>query len=114
MHLNNALDVQPISPKDAIFERKKSIPSSVISAFNILIVKNMDLNNVSTITQNEAINEIAKQFLLQGQKISREEIFKNAWLDIENIFSDIGWHVEYDKPMYFEEREAVFEFSVKK
>lgn len=47
--------------------------------------------------------------------LTKDEIFDNHWLDIEDIYREQGWKVKYDKPGYNEESfKPYFEFSVKK
>lgn len=46
-------------------------------------------------------------------RIDRQEIFDNCWLDVEDIFEEVGWKVVYDKPGYNESYPANFEFTKK-
>jgi hypothetical protein len=43
--------------------------------------------------------------------VSRQEVFDNQWLDIEDIYREAGWKVSYDKPAYNETYKAYFTFS---
>ena len=47
-------------------------------------------------------------------KLKRADVFSNHWLDVEDIYREQGWNVEYDKPTYNETYDAYFVFSVKK
>jgi hypothetical protein len=40
-------------------------------------------------------------------------IYEYRWLDIEKIYEDFGWIVEYEKPSYCEDFPATFKFSKK-
>lgn len=46
--------------------------------------------------------------------ISRGVIFKNNWLNIEELYSNEGWLVKYDSPAYCESYEPYFKFTRKK
>lgn len=46
--------------------------------------------------------------------VKRQEIFDNGWLDIETVYEDSGWSVEYDKPGYNESYEASWTFKPKR
>ena len=46
-------------------------------------------------------------------KIDRSTVFRNGWLNIEATYEATGWDVQYDKPAYYEDREATFTFTPK-
>ncbi len=95
--------VQPISPKEVIDKKLSSIPSEAIEAFNELIAQNTGRANI-VVKQEEVVALMVKKGL------HREQIFKNGWLDIEDIYRKAGWRVEYDKPGYNEDYEPTFTF----
>lgn len=86
-------------------KKDKEIPSFVINAFNILIIKNLH-NGEAIIIQDEVIAKI-----LQLHDTTRERIFENRWLDVESTFRAYGWNVEYDKHGYNESHNAIFKFT---
>lgn len=104
---------QPIKPTDVITFKATIIPDFVIEAFNKCIAKHYR-NNVSIFTQNEVIAAIIE---LGGDKLpeinKRGYIFTNKWLEVEEIYKENGWSVNYDKPAYNESYPAQFEFYVK-
>jgi hypothetical protein len=55
--------------------------------------------------QKDVVNELV------ALGLKRNEIFKNHWLDVEEIYEEAGWQVAYDKPGYNETYEASFEFT---
>lgn len=102
--------VQPIKPSQVIKKKKDGIPDYVIESFNELIAKHFD-GSSSTIKQDEILSVILSK-MLEGS--SRQDVFDNHWLDVEDIFRKAGWEVNYDKPAYNESYPATFEFKPKK
>lgn len=94
----------PIKPKHVQELKNKTIPEKVFEVFNKLIVDNWS-GNSCTIMQDEAANKVAAAL-----GISRHEVFKNSYLDIEDAYQKAGWKVEYDKPGYNESYEASWSF----
>lgn len=43
--------------------------------------------------------------------VPRNVVFANKWLDIEDIYREQGWRVDYDKPAYNENYQASFTFA---
>ena len=110
--------VKPISPDEVIGKKGDYIPDEVISAFNTLIAKNFYCGS-STFKQDEVVEEIINNLkLMTGyQDVIRDtirgQIFKNNWLDVEGIYRETGWDVEYDKPAFNEDYPASFTFKRK-
>ena len=100
--------VQPISPKDVTHE----IPDFIFEAVNALIQKRWN-GKEATILQDD-IMDIVSSNDADDPRPSRQTIFANNWLDIEDYYRKQGWHVEYDKPGYCEDYKAFFRFSVDK
>jgi hypothetical protein len=97
----------PIKPSEVANIRNANIPEFVFSAFNELIAKNFS-GKQALVMQNSAISLI---IALSPEPISREKIFAERWLDVENAYEQAGWKVVYDKPAYNESYEANFTFS---
>lgn len=98
----------PITPDEVTVLRKKvAIPPQVIEAFNELIAKYWD-GKSARVMQAEAVALVASKL-----DTTRDIVFKNRWLDIEWIFREAGWKVDYDKPGYCESYEAFFVFTKK-
>jgi len=102
------MNAKPISPDNIVELKLNTIPDVVIESFNVMIPRKWN-GYSSTITQDEIIDEIQKK-----SNYSRSEIFKNKWLDVEDIYRAEGWVVIYDKPGYNETYPATFEFKKKK
>lgn len=104
MERNPENRVQPIAPIEVTGEKNKHIPNEVIAMFNDIIVREMHGGRARVI-QNEVVER------LEAEGLNRGAIFKNHWLDVEDLFREVGWKVTYDKPGYNESYDAYFIFS---
>lgn len=101
-----ARTVKPIAPHEVSDEKIKQIPPEVIESFNFLIARDyMPGSRSAIVIQNAAIREI-----MQRTNLSRDEIFSQKFLDVEDIYRKEGWIVDYDKPAYNESYGAYFIF----
>lgn len=98
--------VLPIRPENMTVAKQASLPDAVITVFNELIIKHWD-GRRATITQDEAVA------LMVNRGLNRKEIFDQGWLNVEDIYRQAGWVVEYDKPGYNETYLATFTFKLK-
>lgn len=80
---------------DSLF--KESIPN-VVDVFNSLILKHYSTITKSSVVKQEEVLEIVCGD--EEENIKRSEVFYNHWLDVEEIFREAGWVVEYHKPFY--------------
>lgn len=96
---------KPITPYEAMEAVKAKIPPEVLEVFNELIVKGMDANGVSRVSQNEAVMAVATKLM-----ITRQEAFSRKLLDVEKIYREAGWTVDYHKPPYFDDSDPYFLF----
>jgi hypothetical protein len=102
--------IKPITPNEVVSHKTNVvIPDYVFEAFNYLISKNFR-NGSATIKQNEVIERIISA---HSETITREYLFDNHFLDVEDVYREAGWRVEYDKPAYCETYEASFKFTKK-
>lgn len=101
--------VKIISPAEAEKLKRERIPEFVLEAFNELLISNYNPNG-TVITQEDVMVEIMNR---SPDDISRREIFDNGWLDVEPLFRENGWNVEYDKPGLGETYKAKFIFTSK-
>lgn len=97
---------KPIRPDEVVNLKKTTIPDEVIDAFNELIARNFD-GNSSTFRLSTVIELIVSKGLIS------KEIHSNHWLDVEPVYREEGWLVEYDGPGYNESYPATFTFKVK-
>lgn len=99
---------KPISASEIDQVKAASIPDEVIEAFNELIQKSWD--GYQAIVKQSVVADLAAKKL----NVSRQTLFDNHWLDVEKMFKQAGWKVDYDKPGYNEDYEASFTFSKKR
>ena len=97
--------IKPISPKDIVSEKAKTLPDEVMQSFNELIASNWD-GSQSLIYQEDVIHLIATKMNLNTVKP-----LDTNWLNIEPIYQEAGWTVKYEKPDYTETGRAFFIFS---
>jgi hypothetical protein len=97
---------KPISPSDVGKAKTSRFPPAVLEAFNEAIAKHWD-GRAATFTQREVADAIAAKL----PDVTREQIYENRWLDVEDSYRASGWQVEYDKPGYCETYEARFTFK---
>ena len=96
-----------IKPSEVVELKKNIIPQEVFDAFNELIAKNWD-GHSATVLQDDVAALIISKFA------SPVNPYAEHWLDIEDIYRNEGWIVEYDKPGWNEDYSgASFKFSVK-
>ncbi len=101
-----AQKVRPIRPTEVVSKRKASIPDVVFETFNEMIAQ--DFNGTFAYVYQD---DIVKSLVEKGFK--RDDIFKNHWLDVEEIYRKQGWEVKYDSPAYCESYHAHFIFTAK-
>ena len=101
--------VRPISPEEALQERLRRIPDSVLSTFNELIMKNATIGGRSALIRQK---EVMERLVALG--MDRREIYANHWLDVEPLYEEVGWKVKYDSPSYGDDDfEPYFQFTKK-
>lgn len=98
--------IKPVTPRHTVKDKVVTFPDEVFKVFNRLIVFHLR-DGEASIDQDEVVKELVKE----GLKLS--DIFKNGWLDIEDVYARVGWEVEYDKPGYNETYEPTFKFRKK-
>lgn len=101
-----------ISYKDVQEKFIEEIPDIIIETVNNLILKNFEPSNErSLVYQEDILNATDKAGL------SRDEIFDKHWLDIELLYEQQGWDVDYfDSPKFAWEDDGNFKtyFEFKK
>ena len=105
--------IEPILPSEVEQIKASNIPDEVILAFNELIAEKWN-GSFSVIKQDDAMERVLRKFEVAEKFWTRNKIFENKWLDVEYIYRQKGWNVEYDKPGYNESYDAFFKFSLKK
>lgn len=98
--------MKAITPREAKASSGICIPDVVIEVFNKLIETKLD--RWTAIIGQEEIIEVLVQ-----RGLKRNEIFEKHLLDVEPLYRNAGWVVEYDKPGYNEGYEATFTFTAR-
>lgn len=103
---------QPITPDEAHAKYLSAdrFPPEVFDAFNELIEKNWTAGGVATFTQEAVVTLILGKLLIRANA-TREKIYVNKWLDVEDAYRQKGWDVNYDKPGYNESYAPTFTFK---
>lgn len=99
---------RPIRPEEIV--QVKEFPPFVYLAFNTLVAKHWS-GKQAVVKQDEVVNLIVE---LAPEGTTRHQVFEEKWLDIEEVYGEAGFEVEYDKPGYSEDYEATFTFTKKK
>lgn len=100
---------KPIIPSE-VTKAEPSKPAFVYEAFNSLIQKEWDRKR-ATFRQDAVVDLIRG---LAGEPTpSRDYVFDNHWLDVEEDYRKAGWVVKYDSPAYCESYPSTFTFSKK-
>jgi hypothetical protein len=97
----------PISPDEVASQKIDSIPDGVFEVFNAVIVENWNSRTQSAkFLQDDVVDRLVNKL-----DVTREEIFSNKWLDVEDAYREQGWEVTFDKPGYNETYLASFLFQ---
>lgn len=110
--------IGPISPAEARNLKIHAIPKEVFQVVNEFLATRIYEYHSIIIKQGEV--EVAVLKLMNGDKtvedpgyVRDETLYKNHWLDIEDVYRQAGWTVRYDKPGYCENYPAFWEFTPK-
>ncbi len=98
--------VQPIKPDEIVGEKERIFPDVVLESFNTIIARNFS-NGSANVKQEDVIA------LMLEKGLTREEIHRNGYLNVEEIYRSKGWKVSYDKPGFNESYPATFTFRRK-
>lgn len=98
-----------LTPQEAIIRFTNEIPEPVFEVWNSLIVGNLKVQNGNV--NSEFFLEDLTEKLTTVMNVSRELAKDKGWFDLEDIFRDKGWKVEFNKPGYNESYPAYFKFK---
>ncbi len=97
---------RPLTPAEVSRKKKEIFPKAVFDSFNELIAKSFS-DGEAYVGQDEVVR------LMVRKGLNRQRIFSEGWLNIEGVYEDAGWKVDYDKPGFNEDYEASFTFTKK-
>ncbi len=97
---------EPLRPDDMTeaFKRRDKM-REVIECFNEAILEKWN-GDKAVVKQKDVIVKI-----IERTGIPKRDLYDKHYLDVEPIFIEAGWKVEYDKPAYNENYDAYFEFK---
>ena len=99
--------IKPITPKEVVSHKVEQVlPEQVLKAFNDLIAQSY-CDGESIVYQDEVVAR------LNADGYANDEISKKHMLDVEDVYREAGWNVEYDKPAYNESGRAKYSFRRK-
>lgn len=98
----------PANPIEAAELQTQQIPDEVFLVFNGLIALNLR-DGRSRVTQKDVLAQLEIQGIQPSEAIDRH------LLDVEDSYRSEGWHVIYERPVYYagEDFEPYFEFHAK-
>jgi hypothetical protein len=99
----------PIRPADVLAVKQRQLPKEVFEAFNELVAESFS-NGSAVVRQNDVI----KRILSKMPGVTRERVFNDGWLNVEDAYRNQGWNVDHDRPGYNEMYEATFTFTVRR
>jgi methanogenic corrinoid protein MtbC1 len=115
--------VKAVTPNEVAQLKGELFPPHVLQAFNELIATEFtDRSRTVTIFQEDIIQRIAERMFPEMEQMEPEQkegvvntvksdIFKNGWLNVEEVYRAAGWNVNYTKPAYNETGRAYFSFK---
>ncbi len=97
--------VEPIKPDEVHHPISDSIPEGVIEVFNKMIAEKWNGRH-ALLYQDDILAVVADKL-----GVSDSHIYKEHWLDVEELYRKEGWIVVYNKPTYADEPfRAYFQF----
>lgn len=81
--------IKPIIPADAEYQKNAFVPDEIIELFNKLIVEKYD-GRRSRFSQEEILSLVVK-----NTNFIAGDVYRNRYLDVENLYRQAGWFVEY-------------------
>jgi hypothetical protein len=100
--------IKPITPDQVASKKLEIIPSEVIEVFNKRIASSWS-GHRSIVKVVDIVDDI----LLAMPNLTRDDIYNKNYLEIEDIFREAGWKVEYDQPDYSQDYDSFFTFKRK-
>lgn len=103
--------VTPIRPDDVVACRQATIPDFVIEAFNTCIAAAY-ANGAAVVRLGDVVAAILRSMPSDDSPaMDRARIFRERWLDVEDLYRAQGWTVTFDKPGYNEIYPTSFTFK---
>jgi hypothetical protein len=97
----------PLKPEQVGLKKIEVFPEAVFDCFNELIAATW--NGYESIVKQEDVLDLIKSRL----RMARQDILDKHYLDVEDVYREAGWEVQYDRPAYNEQPYPAF-FRFKK
>lgn len=88
------METTPITPGEVEDLKDSKLPPEVIEIFNELIIKNWNGTCADVAAQVAAV-EVASKL-----DITTDEVYSRKLLDVEHMYRQAGWDVEYESPRF--------------
>lgn len=110
--------MEPIGPDEVLslkrqvkLEKAQKIPHFVIGIFNAEIAKNFNSNlNCAEVKQTTVYKQI-QAYIEAHSELGDVDAYHQGWLDVEPLFENAGWKVQYHKQPYYETESSYFIFK---
>jgi hypothetical protein len=94
----------PMRPDEVAAAKKVVIPDAVWDAFNAEIASRF-IGGCAIVPQQAVVDKLI------AAGFNEIDIFDKGWLNVEDGYRALGWHVEYDKPGWNEFYPAKYKFT---
>lgn len=101
--------MKPIRPEDIGAAKKAILPPEVIAAANEIITQNWN-GSSARFTTTELAGRIRKKMDMGDN----EAVAAKGWLDIEDVYRNEGWKVEFYKTGYSDPEDDYYIFTKRK
>lgn len=105
MKQDDKTKIEPISPDQAKEGKPKTVPWMIIQAVNELLTEGWQGDGRSIQLD---LNTIIDRACGLDSRLTRQEVFRNKWLDIEDTYRAKGWTVSYESSDYTDSRQYAY------
>ncbi len=98
--------VTALTPKEVAAKREESRPAVVVEVFNEMLVDAFS-GFQAVIYEKDVVAKLVERGL------TREDIYRFDWLEIQKLYRAKGWEVVRDRPGYNECYDTYFRFRKK-
>lgn len=99
--------MKPIGPNDVADEKVRTFPPEVWEVFNTLIAAS-SVRGVAKVSQKR----VTEALVAKGY--TWPQISAGGWLNVEDVYTKLGWIVKYDKPGWDESYDPTYSFENKR
>ena len=89
--------IKPISPEEIYENKDKYLHPDILEIVNRLLGERYTKGGSADLLQKE----IVKEFIEKNPTFTEKKMLAASILDFEDAFRKNGWHVEYERPIYY-------------